>query len=200
VADASQGPGADLVEARLSAQRVHSRRLWPGIAAAGSYLALGMVANLFAWLHGAGHELQKGADLAQEAWFMGFTPYSLVHGHNPLITNWINYPYGVNLMTNTAMFLPAMLLSPVTFIWRPVASLNVMLVLGLAGSAAATYFVLLRWISWKPAAYVGGLLYGFSRYMDGQGWGHFFLVFAMIPPLILLVLDEIVVTQRHGAV
>jgi hypothetical protein len=176
------------------------RRLWPGILVVGSYLAFGLFANLFAWLHGAGHELQQGGDLSQEAWFIGFTPYALIHGHNPLITTWINYPYGVNLMDNTSMFLPAVLLAPVTFLWGPVASLNVFLVLGLAGSATSAYFVLLRWVTWKPAAYIGGLLYGFSPYMDGQGWGHLFLVFAVTPPLLLLVVDEIVVTQRHRVV
>jgi hypothetical protein len=88
----------------------------------------------------------------------------------------------------------------VTFLWGPVAPLNVFLVLGLAGSATSAYFVLLRWVTWKPAAYIGGLLYGFSPYMDGQGWGHFFLVFAIIPPLLLLVMDELVVTQRRRPV
>jgi hypothetical protein len=173
------------------------RRLWPGILVVGSYLAFALTANLFAWLHGAGHELQRGADLSQEAWFIGFTPYTLLHGHSPFVTSWINYPFGVNLMDNTSMFLPAVLLGPVTFLWGPVASLNVFLVLGLAGSATSAYFVLLRWVTWKPAAYIGGLLYGFSPYMDGQGWGHLFLVFAIIPPLLLLVMDELVVTQRR---
>ena len=194
------GPCSNLVEAHLNEKRVLVRRLGPGIAVVGSYIALGLIANLFAWLHGPTHELQHGADLAQEAWFVGFTPYSLIHGHNPLVTNWINYPYGVNMMTNTSMFLPSILLAPITFLWGPVASLNVLLVLGLSSSAAAAYFVFLRWAKWKPAAFVGGLLYGFSPYMDGQGWGHLFLVFAALPPLLLLVFDEIVVTQRHRAV
>ena len=35
--------------------------------------------------------------------------------------------------------------------------------------------------------------------MIGQGWGHLFLTFVPIPPLILLVLDEIFIRQSRSA-
>lgn len=160
------------------------------------YLVLGMVANLPSWLHGATHHLQnQGADLPEEVWFLAVTPYSLLHGHNPFFTNYINVPYGANLMANATMLLPGLLVAPVTFIWGPVAAFNVLMVICYAGSATAAYALFRRWVASKPAAFAGGLLYGFSPYMVAVGYGHLFLLFAVFPPLILLVLDVIVVRQ-----
>ncbi len=175
-----------------------SRRVFPWVVVIGSYVVLAMVANLPAWLHGPTHELQVGGagDLAEEVWFLGFTPLTLLHGNNPFVTNWMNFPYGVNMMVNTAMVLPAIVLAPITFLFGAVASFNVLMVLGFAGSATAAFAVFRRWAPWKPAAYAGGLLYGFSPYMYGPGFGHLFLLVVPLPPLFLLVLDEVLVRQR----
>ena len=57
------------------------------------------------------------------------------------------------------------------------------------------FFVLRRYTTWIPAAFIGGLLYGFSPYMVGQGEGHIFLMLAPVPPVMFLLLDEILVRQ-----
>ena len=79
------------------------------------------------------------------------------------------------------------------------AAFNLFLILGFALSALSMCLVLRRWVRWWPAAFTGGLLYGFSPYMIGQGWGHLFLIFIPIPPLILLVLDDIFIRQSRNA-
>ena len=76
------------------------------------------------------------------------------------------------------------------------ASFNVVFSLAFAGSAAAMFFVLRRFTTWILAAFVGGLLYGFCPYMIGQGEGHIFLILALVPPVMFLLLDEILVRQR----
>ena len=55
--------------------------------------------------------------------------------------------------------------------------------------------VLRRWTRWWPAAFIGGLLYGYSAYITFN-LGHLFLVFVPLPPLMLLLLHEILVRQR----
>ena len=166
-----------------------------------SYLLLAMMANLTAWLHGPSHMIQAGGagDLSEAAWFLGFPPYALLHGQNPLLTDFMNFPWGVNLVVNTGMLFPALLFAPVTFLFGPVATFNVVLVAGIAGSAAAFFFVVRCWVSWLPAAYIGGLLYGFSPYMAAQGQAHLFLVIAVSPPLFLYLLREILIVQRWRA-
>jgi hypothetical protein len=168
----------------------------------GSYVVLAMIANLPAWLHGPTSELPFGGglDVTQQVWFLGFTPDALVHGDNPFFANWINFPYGTNLMANISMFLPSVVLSPITFIWGPIATFNVLMLLGFAGSATVAFVVFRSWVSWTPAAYVGGLLYGFSPFMVAEGSEHLFLQFAVLPPLFLLVLDRILFSERGNPV
>jgi hypothetical protein len=177
------------------------RRVAPWTLAVGSFVLFAMVANLPAWLHGPNHLMQIGGagDIDQEVWFLGFTPEAIIHGLNPFVTNWINFPSGTNLMVNTAMFVPGLLLAPITLTLGPVVSFNVLVVLGMAGSATAAFAVFQRWAPWKPAAYAGALLYGFSPYMFGAGFGHLFLLCVALPPLFLLVLDEILVRDRRSA-
>ena len=47
--------------------------------------------------------------------------------------------------------------------------------------------VLRRWTNWWPAAFVGGLLYGFSAY-ETTGNPHLFVVFVPLPPIFFLLL------------
>ena len=115
--------------------------------------------------------------------------YALIHGHNPFVTSAFNYPMGANMMDNTFMPLIGVLAAPITFTAGPGVTFNVIVVAAFAGSALSAFFVLRRWTAWLPAAYVGGLLYGFSPYMASQGLAHIDLLMVPIPPLVLLVLD-----------
>jgi hypothetical protein len=72
-----------------------------------------------------------------------------------------------------------------------VAAFNALMRLSFAASATSMLFVVRRFTSWWPAAFLAGLLYGFSPYMVGQGFGHLFLTFVPLPPLIGLCLYEL---------
>jgi len=59
------------------------------------------------------------------------------------------------------------------------------------------YILLRRWVSWAPAAFIGGLLYGFSPFLViSLTDAHLMLGFAAVPPLLVLCLDELFVRQR----
>jgi hypothetical protein len=59
------------------------------------------------------------------------------------------------------------------------------------------YVLLRRWVAWAPAAFVGGLLYGFSPFVVvSLTDAHLMLGMAAVPPLIVLCLDELVARQR----
>ena len=158
------------------------------------YLALAVLANLHTWSHGIGHTIQTagGSDVQEEIWFLAQTPWALVHGVNPFVNNWLNAPTGINLMDNTTMPLLGLLGAPITFLFGPIATFNVLLDLALCLSAEAFFLAARRLVSWSPAAFVGGLLYGFSPYSVAEGAGHLFLVFAPIPPLVVLFIDRFI--------
>lgn len=129
-------------------------------------------------------------------WFLTWAPYAVLHGHNPLFSQYGNYPYGINLMANTSTLPLGLVFAPITLLFGPVVSFDLLGTLALVLSAAAAYALIRRFTSWRPAAFAGGLLYGFSPYMVAQGIGHLNLVFVPLPPLIFMLLHDIVVRQR----
>ncbi len=177
------------------------RRSWVLVLAAGLvYGAIALAAYWPIW-PGDPHQIAgSGADPWQAAWFLEWTSWALLHGHNPWVTHYFDYPRTVNLAQNTSMPLLGFLGMPVTLTLGPIATFNLFAWLAFPVSATACFVLLRRWVRWIPAAFIGGLLYGFSPYMVSQGLGHINLTFVPFPPLVLLVLDELLVRQRRRAV
>ncbi|HUZ09594.1 MAG TPA: hypothetical protein VMU76_05435 [Acidimicrobiales bacterium] len=172
------------------------------LCAAGlTYAFLGLVAYWPIW-PGDPHRMPSCAcgDQAQQVWFLAWTPFALLHGHTPFLTNYIDFPRGANMAGNTLMSFLGLLGAPLAQAFGPVSALNLWLWLAFPLSATACFVLLRRWVQWTPAAFVGGLVYGFSPYMVGQGVGHLNLLFVPWPPLVLLLLDELVVRQRRRPV
>lgn len=136
-------------------------------------------------------------DAIQEVWFLKWTPWAILHGHNPFFTNWMDYPLGIDLAANTSFPGLALLAWPITQVFGAVASYNFMMWLSFPLSAFSCFFVVRKWTKSNIAAVVAGALYGFSPYMTGQGAVHVFLVFAPLPPLFFLSLYQIVVAEER---
>ena len=164
----------------------------PVVAVCVVYALLSFVANGSSWAHGAAHTLLTSGenDPGEEVWFLAQTPWAMLHGHNPFVNNWLNAPVGLNLMDNTFMPLLGLLFAPVTLLFGPIATFNVVLDAAIFSSATAFFFMARRFVSWWPAAFVGGLLYGFSPFSAAVGNAHLFLLIQAAPPLIILFLDR----------
>jgi hypothetical protein len=139
------------------------------------------------WLDPAGRrQVGDPDDVNQATWFIRYTAAAVQHFRLPaLLTTAMNAPHGVNLMWNTSLLLPGVLVSPITWLFGPQVSLTVLLVIGFAGSAASMFYVLRRWHASILAAALGGALYGFSPALVNSGIGHYSLVLAMLPPLMI---------------
>ena len=130
-------------------------------------------------------------------WFLAWPAYAIAHGLNPLYSTHLFHPAGINLLSNTAEIGFGIVLAPITWAFGPIATLNVALTLSPALSAMTMYLLLRRWVSWSPAAFVGGLLYGFSPFVIvSLTDAHLMLGMAAFPPLIVLCLDELLIRQR----
>ncbi|MGO9206090.1 MAG: hypothetical protein ACLQBX_07865 [Candidatus Limnocylindrales bacterium] len=166
------------------------------------YVAVSLIAYLPAWPGDpsrlVGAQCACG-DPVQQSWFLGWVPWAIVHGHNPFFTNWIDQPSGVNLAVNTEMPFLGLLAAPITFAAGSVASFGFLLWLAFPASATAAFFVLRRWTRSNLGSACGGLLYGFSPYIVGEGFRHLNLTFVPLPPLIFMALYEIFVEQRSDA-
>ena len=138
-------------------------------------------------------------DVMQEVWFLKWTPWAILHGHNPMFTNWMDFPKGANLASNTVMPGLAILVAPLTGLLGPVVSYNFLMWASFPVSALACFYVVRRLVGSNVAALAAGALYGFSPYLVSQGYGHLFLIFVPLPPLIFYALFRICVTQGESA-
>ena len=165
-------------------------------------LYLGLAALLFSSVWPSPTTLQAGAggDPQLVLWLLRWFPFALQHGQMPLLTTHLDYPAGVNLMWNTAFLPLAALVAPLTLGPGAVLASNVLLVLSLGLSAWCAFLAIRRYTNSWLAAFLGGLLYGFSPFMVAQALGHPQMTAAFTPPLMLIALDELIVRQRHRAV
>jgi hypothetical protein len=135
-------------------------------------------------------------DQVLTVWFLRWVPYSISHALNPFFTSRVNVPFGANLAQNTLMPFLGFITTPFTLLVSPVASLNLLAWLAFPASAGTMFYLLNRITKSRLAAFVGGLLYGFSPYMVGQASNHIMLSFIALPPLIALCTWKIIVEQK----
>ena len=119
-------------------------------------------------------------------WFLAWTPHAIVNGHDPFFTTAIDYPGGASLAANTSVPLLGLLGAPITYLFNPITTFNVLVRLALAASAIAMYALLGKWCRSRFARFAGALVYGFSPYVATHlaTEGHLNLVFLPIPPLL----------------
>ncbi len=129
-----------------------------------------------------------GNDPSISMWFFVWWPYALVHRLDPLFTDLLWVPHGINLAWTTAISLPSFFIWPVTASLGPVAAYNAMS-LASPALAAWTAFLLCRYVcrAWWPAL-LGGYIFGFSAYMLGhQLCGHLNQTLIFLVPLAVLL-------------
>jgi predicted membrane channel-forming protein YqfA (hemolysin III family) len=69
----------------------------------------------------------------------------------------------------------------------------ILMTLSFALSASSMFILLRRWTVWVPAAWLGGLVYGFSSFaLEEAAAGRITYVFAVAPPLLILVIDKLI--------
>ena len=129
-------------------------------------------------------------------WYLGWIPHELSQGSNPLFTDYMAYPHGVNLMWNTSMIFPALLLWPVTATLGPVIAYNVLITAGITLSAWLGFVAARRFIDGPLWCFVAGLTYGFSPALMAQALGHPHASVALFPPIALMLGHEILVRRR----
>ena len=180
------------------------RRAAPGPAvvvatAGGCYLALAVGVWWHVWsTHPTSTSVCACGDPGLITWFLAWPAYAMAHGLDPFFSSFMYHPYGVNLLANTSSLLAGVVLAPVTWLFGPIATLNVALTLAPALTALSTFWLVRRWTHWAPAAFTSGLVTGFSPFMVGSlAEGHVMTSALTLLPLFVAALDELLVRQRH---
>ena len=169
--------------------------------AAGLYLALAVALWWGVW---SGHPTTTATcgcgDTSILTWFMAWPAYALRHGDALFFSTRALHPYGINVPANTSFLAISVPLAPLTWIAGPVATLNVAATLAPVAGALSARALLLRWVSWRPAAFAAGLFYGFSPFvLENLALQHVEFATLVVPPLLFLCLDELLVRQRGRA-
>jgi hypothetical protein len=156
-------------------------------AALASYLVLAVVVLIQLWIDPDGRVLSANDDDHGVFMFLvGHGERVLFHGDNPFFSTRINVPDGVNMMANTSVLALSLPVAPITHFFGVGLSIVLLLTLGLAGTAAAWYFVLSRHlVKSRAAAYVGGLWCGFAPTMVSHANGHINFVSQFVVPFIV---------------
>ncbi len=160
---------------------------WAGVAVPCFFLLAAVIVTWRLWADPASRVVAGNPhDADLYAWFMRYAAMAVRLGRLPdLITAGMNAPQGVNLMWNTPLLLPAVLLAPVTGLFGPQVSLTILTTVGFAGSAAAMFWVLRRWRVSIGAAALAGAVYGFSPALLQSAMSHYNLQLAILAPLII---------------
>ncbi len=125
-------------------------------------------------------------DPAEFAWSFDWFPHALLHGLNPLYSKAMWTPTGINLAGTNAMPVLSLLVAPVTWLWGPIVSYNLLtLAAPITGAWAA--FLLCRHVTRAPwVSMLVGTAYGFSTFETAELGGHLPLAVICFPPLIAL--------------
>lgn len=169
------------------------RAAWLALLA---YVVLAVAFLGRAWFASPTGLVDGSGDPQQTVWFLSWVPWAITHGHNPFFTQHLNAPVGVNLMWNSLAPLLGVLLWPVTATAGAVAAYDVLVTAELALSAWCAFLLIRRWVGHPVAAFLGGALYGFSPFLTTQAPSHAKVAFALLPPLLLLLVDEVAVRLR----
>ncbi|BBX73039.1 hypothetical protein H7H78_19200 [Mycobacterium shinjukuense] len=168
-----------------------------GLTAFLVYLLGAVILTIGAWSDPRSGWAGNCCDQQQAIWYLGWTPHALANGLNPFFTTQIGAPDGVNLMWNTPMTLLGLLGWLPAKIGGPIFGFNVLMVVGIAVSGFTAWLAIRRWTGDGLGPMVGGAVYAFSPYIASHAALHLNLATAWVPPLFLLVIDELLVTRRR---
>ncbi|OZF53839.1 glycosyl transferase [Rhodococcus sp. 14-2470-1b] len=160
------------------------------VAAASAFTVVAFFVLQGQWRNlGSGYLYNSGQDQAMWEWFFAVAAHSVAHLENPMSSDLQNFPLGVNLMANTAMFGLSIPLAPVTLLFGPTVTWAIALTVGLAGTAYAWYWLFSRTLdASRPASALGGALCGFAPGMISHANGHpNFVVLFLLPVIAALV-------------
>ena len=178
-----------------------ARRFGPWGALFTGYLALSVALWWHVWSgHPAGTMTCLCGDPAQSLWFLAWVAHAMAHGQDPLLSTAAGHPGGVNLLANQSSVLVGVVLAPITWVFGPVASLNVALTLAAPVNGLAAAVLCRRFTGWGPAA-AGGALFGLSPLVLSElTFAHLADTVLVFVPVIVLCMHELLVRQQGPSV
>jgi len=159
------------------------------IASNGSLITSGHLASAL---------MTPGGDVAEQVWCLAWLPHALFHGINPFYSDALFAGSGgFNLMANTSLFFPAVVLMPFTVLGGPILALNIGILLTPVVCAWPMYRLARRFTPSFSLATVATLLWVLSPYaVANLASGHFHQTVTFFPPVVVLLALDLVQHRR----
>lgn len=171
-----------------------SRAFPPGLAVFLGFLGLTVILYALPTLGGFSTSCVGRCvpDTSLYVWSMRWMTYAIGHGVDPLFSELVWAPEGTNLAWVTSLPGPALVMTPITAIFGPVVSVNVLMLLAPTLAAWAA-FLLAREVTgrvWPSVA--GAAVFGYSTYIGQHMRSHLNLLLIFFAPLaVYLVLRHV---------
>ena len=157
---------------REGGQKGHHRwstvkRQWPAAVCCALYMVLAMVdVRTLRFARSEPHDRNRLRwTRSSQIWWLAWAAHALPEVHNLFLAQGQNYPFGQNFGVNGSMLALGVVFMPITKLFGPVVTWNIAACVWLLQCRRSRCaLVLRRWTTWWPAAFLGGLLYGFSAY------------------------------------
>jgi hypothetical protein len=111
-------------------------------------------------------------DQGQYVWNFWWIAHQVTHLGNPWFTSYMAAPVGVPLGYDTLSPLLGIVMTPVTLLFGPSASYNLMAILAPGLAAYALYRAARLWLPSRIGAVAAGAFYGYSSMLTSQAWLH----------------------------
>jgi hypothetical protein len=129
----------------------------------------------------------NGGDSFVFVWNNWWVKYSLFNlGQNPYFTEYLAYPFRVNLVFHSLTFFNSLVSLPLSVIFNQVAAFNTYFIFSLVFASLSMYALLRYLFNSFYLALSGGVLFVFNSYIYGEMTGHFNYTTIFLIPLFVL--------------
>jgi hypothetical protein len=125
------------------------------------------------------------ADPATYMWALAWWPHALLHGLNPFVSHYVWAPTGANLARSATIPAAALAVAPVTLLFGPLASYDLLSVASPVLAAFTAYLLCRRIARRELPALAGGYLFGFGPYQFAQLVDHPNLSLVFLVPVVV---------------
>jgi hypothetical protein len=136
------------------------------------FIAAGVAVTWPLATHLPNGRLPSSRDSASYMWGFWWVAHQVTHLGNPWFTSQMAAPVGVQLGFHTLIPLPGLLLTPVTLIFGPSASYNLLVVITPGLLCYAMYRAARLWLPSATGAIAAGAFFGLSAMLAQQDWYH----------------------------
>ncbi len=128
-----------------------------------------------------------GRDQSAYVWFLAWGAHAVFHLQNPFLTHEVYAPGGYNLTWAASILGPAVVLAPLTELWGPMVTFNLLAILAPACAAWGAYLLCRDLTARTSSAVAGGLVFGFGSYETGVTINHLNLALVALLPIAALL-------------